>query len=194
MRILRLLFVALVLSVWVACDPVTRESKEPQEGFNINGLLDSLERQVVSGNPLLTKRAVLNGEADSTQMRLDSTGWRREFQVFDDMKLTPGRLKGRYDVSIIEGDTEIVHRYIAKDPKYQQLDSFFITTDLQEKPKQLEVYVRYSNSLNATEKQLLLVWDTINAQRLPAFYKTRGWQKMKMSDPIDFEIEARLTY
>lgn len=193
-RILHLFVTVFLLTATIGCDPVVRESKAPREGFNINGLLDSLELQVVSGNPLLIKKALLNSEVDSTQMRLDSAGWSKEFQVFSDMKLTPGRLKGRYDFSIVELDSGLLYQYIAKDSKYQQLDSFFIVTDVQKRPKQLQAYIHYSNSLNTTEKELMMEWGAVKEKIVPVLYKTKGWQKMRISDTVNFEVEARLAY
>lgn len=187
------LFITLLIAGLAGCDKALMNRKITEGEYSVKGLLDSLHTRVADSNPLLFKYAVVNGKKDSAKMSLDSSGWNREFQIFNDLKISAGRLAGRYEKVVAE-DSLIRIRYIGKDPKNLQLDSFYITTNQENKPVELRAFVNYSNSLNTTRQRLQMKLQKLNNTYLPTRYKTEGWNKMKMKDTVHFVIESRLEY
>ena len=188
------LFVFLLCISMAGCDERLMNRKVAQEEYSTKGLLDSLHLNVASRNPLLIKYANIDGEEDSTQLNLDSAGWSREFQIFNDMKVQPARLQGRY-LKVVNKDDSLIHtKYMGKDPDHLQLDSFFVTTNHKHELINLKAFINYSNSLNSTQQQLNMDFIKLEDDLLPVFYKTEGWQKLTLKDTVNFLVESKLSY
>lgn len=192
MRIVFLFIIGLSV-VLSGCDRELMNRKITEEEFSIKGLLDSLHLNVAARNPLLIKHATIDGEHDSTRTQLDSTGWNREFQIFNDLKIRPARLEGRYE-KVVKEDSLIHLQYIGNDPKDLQLDSFFVTTNKDHMPVRVLAYINYSNTLNATHQRLQIDLQPEEERIIPTRYTTKGWQKLKLKDTVHFVIESRLEY
>ncbi len=178
------------------CDRMLmKEKRQEIDKINLRGLLDTLHLHVNQANPLLIKKAVINGKTDSSNMKLSEDEWKKEFENFADLKLRPGNLLSQFDENIEQTDSGYIYHYHSKDYKKEKLDSFLLGLNNKEEIQYLQAYLNDKNYFNSSAQNLRIDFTKkVDNHILPLAYYINGWQKIRTKDTISFEVYAQISY
>lgn len=145
----------------------------------------------------MSKEAILGDARDHVEYVPDSTGWKKELDIFrqlEAMNKPLNKTKYLIDDGLYDpGSNLTVKAFTSLEPLPVRSLRIFYDTDIQ-KPRKIEAIFDEENSLYESSKNLLLEFQLINNKNLLTYYSIDGGQKMILSDSVTFSVKGKIKY
>lgn len=164
------------------------------EYFDLENLVSQQIQILNKYNPVLFKKATINGVDEEENKRLDSATWASELNIFLEADINKPRLSGNYIKEVINEEDKTIITYKAKDTEKVQVSFLKIIYHIDNLIR-IESLFSEKNLLYNTHRNLLMNFKEDNqGETLLIDYQISGQQKMILKDTIHYKIESRLIF
>jgi hypothetical protein len=187
------LFAIIVPSMlFISC---STEKQKPAGLYNVDSLINTQIRYLISHNAAISKKAVLNGEEKITTTNpKDSSDWNEELAIFLELDVVNKPInKGAYKIETY-----------ADNKSNLSVKSFTTTEDLPVKYlrlyyqqsmgqlRKIEAQYRETNSLYMSSRFLTMEFENIFNKTMLTSYSIAGGQKMFLDDSVQYTIGVNI--
>lgn len=180
------------LLMWFSTSACNRqaERKVIKEYYDIDSLF-------LSQPPLLRdlsfiKSANIDDKTESSTVKFDTTGWKKELSMFLAMDINKAALVGAYEKS--ETATELGKNvsYNLKSGEEGGIKWIQLEQDSSGNVYLFKALFQEDNALYQNRRELTARFEVAEDQSVLSSYKVDGYQKIIMKDTVNYTIEARL--
>ena len=181
-----------LLLVWLSASACDRqaERKMINEYYNIDSLF--LSQLPLLKDLTFTKSANINDKTESSTVKFDTTGWKKELSMFLAMDINKAALVGIYEKS--ETTTELGKNisYDLKPGAESGVKWIQLEQDSAGNVYLFKALFQENNALYQNRRELTARFKVAEDQSVLSSYKVDGYQKIIMKDTVNYTIEARL--
>lgn len=178
--------------LFISC---STEKQKPAGLYNVDSLINTHIRYLISHNAVISKKAVLNGEEKITTTNpKDSSDWNEELAIFLELDVVNKPInKGAYKIETY-----------ADNKSNLSVKSFTTTEDLPVKYlrlyyqkslgqlRKIEAQYRETNSLYRSSRFLTMEFENIFNKTMLTSYSIAGGQKMFLDDSVQYTIGVNI--
>lgn len=178
--------------LFISC---STEKQKPAGLYNVDSLISTQIRDLISHNAAISKKAVLNGEEKITTTNpKDSSDWNEELAIFLGLDVVNKPInKGAYKIETY-----------ADNKSNLSVKSFTTTEDLPVKYlrlyyqqsmgqlRKIEAQYRETNSLYISSRFLTMEFENIFNKTMLTSYSIAGGQKMFLDDSVQYTIGVNI--
>ncbi len=182
-----------LLIIFVSCNVENNTPGKIRTYYSIDSVLNQ-QREILNNlNPRLQKLAWVDQQQDTTSVRLDSAGWAREMQIFNNISINKPALRDSYLIDSTQAEDGIWVSYTAKEALKEELEIEYMHIFFNNNRKLQEVELLYKElgSLYNSKRKMHLGF---NQNQLLSNYKIKGYQKIILKDTIRYRINASIIY
>jgi hypothetical protein len=179
----------------VSCNPVKLVYDKPY--FDFDSLVEVQTKLIGTQNDSIKKIAAIDGKTDVSTFMVDTTGMKRELEVFKQLDVINKPLfKNAYALSNAIKDAKsnlLVKNYtIKKTHKSKSPVPYVRIYYLNEfrHIKKIEALYKENNLLYSTHRYLVMEFDEAGNKLKLNNYLIKGFEKMILNDSVGFSIEA----
>ncbi|MBS1680619.1 MAG: hypothetical protein JST48_02810 [Bacteroidetes bacterium] len=185
----KIVFVFSIAGLFVSCQHKNQVYNKPY--FDFDSLLRVQVKSLAEAHAKIEKRTILNGKADTSFFVPDSTQWHYELDAFQQLDvINKPAYKNSFDRQITDDahSNLQVTRYSAKGKSTVPELKFYYLGKI--KLKKIEATLVEDNLMMAISQKLVLEFDDGTDHQKLIRYFVEGQQKMILSNPVKFSVEA----
>jgi hypothetical protein len=181
----------------VSCKQENLKYEKPY--FDIDSLVQSQIRWLARNKVSVLKRTSLDANRDSVTAVPDTSQWKHELDAFQQMDVINKpmyKLEYRVEENRDIHSNLMVRSYVKIKSKVKSpvtsLNIFY--QDNFKKIRRIASSYEESNLMYSTSRKLILEFEDHQTDVVLVHYKVQGFQKMILSDPVNFSIEGTIKF
>jgi len=166
--------------------------------YDMDSLVTTQIVELMRLDPEVKKTAILDDGEEEEKFHLDSLGWEKELQVFRDANINKPAFLGFYDVT---REVEDNYSNLVFDEYNSSGEGKFAVKNFKvyylRKPqniKKVVIVLNEQNELFKSERNLEMTFEEQGSNPLISSYNVNGSQKLKLKDPMSYEVKVELTF
>ena len=181
-----------LLLMWLSASACDRQAERKMitEYYDIDSLF--LSQPPLLKDLAFTKSANIDDKAESSTVKFDTTGWKKELAMFLAMDINKAALVGAYEKS--ETPTAIGKNisYKLKPGEDSGVKWIQLEQDSTGNVFLFKALFEEDNALYQNRRELTARFEVTEKRSVLNSYKVEGYQKIIMKDTVKYSIEARL--
>ena len=190
---MRSIKIITLLIICVSCNIENNTPGKIKLYFPVDSVLIQQKELLEELNPVLQKVAWVDQKMDTTTMRLDSAGWAKEMQIFDDISINKPALRDSYLKDTVNSNNGISINYSAREDLKEDLEIEYMHIHFDPKKQLKKIELLYKEKSSLYKAKRLMELNFSEKERFSS-YHVEGYQKIVLKDTIRYRINASIIY